>query len=418
MNILVIGSGGREHAICYKLKQSKNTKKIYCIPGNAGIKNIAECIEMDIEDVEGITKFSEANSIDLVVIGPEAPLVLGLSDKLSEKQIKVFGPNKKASQFEGSKAYSKKFMEKYNVPTAGYEIYTDPEKAIEDLKKFNPPIVVKADGLAAGKGVLICQDKNEAEEAIKSIMKKRQFGEAGDKIVIEEFLTGIEASLLCFVDSKSIIPMDSARDYKKAYDNDEGLNTGGMGGFSPNPIYTKKLKKFIDKNIISNIMEGLINEEIDYRGILFIGLMIENDEAKVLEFNVRFGDPETQAVLPRLESDLLDIMLKTIDGTLCEEDLKWSKDESITVVLASQGYPEAYEKGKIIYGLDEVDDEIMVFHAGTKFENNNVVTNGGRVLAVTCVAETIEKAREKVYKNIEKIRFDGKQFRTDIGKLI
>lgn len=417
MKVLVIGSGGREHAICWKVNQSPLVKKLYCIPGNAGISEIAECVDIKVEDLDSIVDFALEQNIDLAIIGPEVPLVMGLSDRLKENGIKAFGPNKMASEFEGSKAFSKRFMEKYNIPTAAYGVYDNPKDALEGLKNFNEPVVVKADGLAAGKGVLICEKMEEAVEGIKSIMESRQFGEAGDTVVVEEFLTGIEASLLCFVDGDRIIPMESARDYKKAYDNDEGLNTGGMGCFSPNPIYTDKLQKYLDENILSNIIDGFKKDGMDYHGILFIGLMIENDQAKVLEFNVRFGDPETQVVLPRLKSDLVEVMIKTIEGNLSLEDLEWHEEESVTVVLASGGYPEGYEKGKIIRGLDDVDDDIMVFHAGTKLSGQDVVTNGGRVLAVTCVADTIEKARERVYENVPKIKFDKKQYRKDIAKL-
>ncbi len=417
MKVLVIGSGGREHAICWKVNQSPLVEKLYCMPGNAGIGEIAECIDTKVDDLDAIVEFALENNIDLTIIGPEVPLVLGLSDRLNEKGLKAFGPNKMASEFEGSKAFSKRFMEKYNIPTAAYGVYNNPKDALEGLENFSEPLVVKADGLAAGKGVLICEKMEEAVEGIKSIMESRQFGEAGDTVVVEEFLTGIEASLLCFVDGDRIIPMESARDYKKAFDNDEGLNTGGMGCFSPNPIYTDKLQKYLDENILSNIIDGFKEDEIDYHGILFIGLMIENDEAKVLEFNVRFGDPETQVVLPRMKSDLVEVMLKTIEGNLSHKDLEWHEKESVTVVLASGGYPEEYEKGKIITGLDSVDDDIIVFHAGTKFDGDDVVTNGGRVLGVTCVADSIEKARKRIYENVPKIEFEKKQYRNDIAKL-
>lgn len=417
MKVLVIGSGGREHAICWKVNQSPLVEKLYCMPGNAGISEIAECIDIKVEDLDAIVEFALENNIDLAIIGPEVPLVMGLSDRLSEKGIKSFGPNKIAAEFEGSKAFSKRFMEKYSIPTAAYGVYDNPQDALDGLKNFSEPVVVKADGLAAGKGVLICQKMDEAVEAIKSIMESRQFGEAGDTVVVEEFLTGIEASLLCFVDGERIIPMESARDYKKAFDNDEGLNTGGMGCFSPNPIYTDRLQKFLDEKILNNIIDGFKKDGIDYHGVLFIGLMIENDEAKVLEFNVRFGDPETQVVLPRMKSDLVEVMIKTIEGNLGKEDLTWYNQESVTVVLASGGYPEGYEKGKTITGLNNLDEDIIVFHAGTKFDGDDIVTNGGRVLAVTCVADTIEKARERVYDNLPKIEFEKKQYRTDIAKL-
>lgn len=416
MKILVVGSGAREHAICWKLKQSSLVTKIYCAPGNAGISKIAECVDIKAESLNELTNFAVINNIDLSVIGPEGPLVSGLADKLKENNIKVFGPCKKGALLEGSKSYSKDFMKKYNVPSAKYQVYTEIKKAKEELKNFNIPIVVKADGLAAGKGVIICQTKKEAEEAIDSIMKEKQFGDAGNTIVIEEFLEGTEASLLCFVDGKSIIPMESARDYKKAYNDDKGLNTGGMGCFSPNSIYTDELKSFINRNILSKTLFGLKNENIDFKGVLFIGLMVNNNVAKVLEYNTRFGDPETEVILPRLESDLVEVMLKCIDGNLSEKDLQWKKEKCVTVVLASGGYPESYEKGKEITGLNDVDDDVIVFHGGTKLFEGKVFTDGGRVLAVTAMGETLEVAREKIYKNISKIHFDNMELRTDIAK--
>ncbi len=417
MKVLVVGSGAREHTICYKLKQSKKLSKLYCTPGNAGISSIAECVDIKAEDIEKITEFSVDNKIDFVVVGPEVPLVAGIVDMLEAKGIKAFGPKKCGAIFEGSKSYSKDFMEKYKIPTAKYRTYTDCKKALKGLEEFSLPVVIKADGLAAGKGVLICNTIGDAQEGIKAILDDKQFGDAGNSLVIEEFLDGIETSLLCFVNGKEIIPMESARDYKRAYDNDLGLNTGGMGCFSPNPIYTDELKKFIKKNIIDKTLDGFLSEGIDFRGVLFIGLMIKGNESKVLEYNTRFGDPETEVVLLRLNSDLLDVMLKTADGTLKETDLLWSDKKSVTVVIASGGYPENYEKGKEIFGLDDIDNDIIVFHAGTKFDNEKIVTNGGRVLAVTCLDDSIEKAREKVYQNIKKICFESMEFRTDIAKL-
>jgi len=417
MKILVVGGGAREHTICWKLNQSDEVTKMYCAPGNAGISQIAECVDIKAEDVEKITEFSVINKIDMVVVGPEGPLVSGLVDMLMEKGIKTFGPNKKGARLEGSKSYSKDFMKKYNVPTAKYETYTDPKSALDGLQYFNTPIVVKADGLAAGKGVLICQTINEAKEAINNIMTDKQFGEAGNIVVIEEFLDGIETSLLCFVNGKEIIPMESARDYKKAYDGDEGLNTGGMGCFSPNPIYTESLKQYIKKNILDTTLNGFMCENMDFRGILFIGLMITGNEAKVLEYNTRFGDPETEVVLPRLTSDLYKIMKKTIDGTLTSDDLQWTEKQSTTVVLSSGGYPGKYEKGKEITGLDLVDEDVIVFHGGTKLLDGKILTDGGRVLAVTSLGDSIEEARNKVYKNISKIKFEGMEYRSDIAKI-
>nr|WP_312578668.1 phosphoribosylamine--glycine ligase [Sedimentibacter sp.] len=417
MKILVVGGGAREHAICWKLNQSDKVTKMYCAPGNAGISQIAECINIKAEDIEEITKFSVDKKIDMVVVGPEVPLVSGLVDMLMKKGIKAFGPNKKGARLEGSKSYSKDFMRKYNIPTAKYETYTNLQKALEGLQNFNTPIVVKADGLAAGKGVIICQTVKEAENAINSIMKNRKFGNAGSTVVVEEFLDGTETSLLCFVNGKDIIPMESARDYKKAYDGDKGLNTGGMGCFSPNPIYTESLKQYIKENILDTTLDGFIKEKIDFRGILFIGLMITENEAKVLEYNTRFGDPETEVVLPRLKSDLCSVMEKTIEGTLASDDLQWTEKQSTTVVLASGGYPDVYEKGKEIYGLDLVDEDVIVFHGGTKLKDGKVFTDGGRVLAVTALGHTINEAREKVYKNIVKIKFENAEYRSDIAKL-
>jgi len=411
MKILVVGSGAREHTICWKLKQSSKLSKLYCAPGNAGISKIAECVDIKADELEKLVEYSVKNSIDLVVVGPEVPLVAGLVDMLNEKGIKAFGPVKAGAKFEGSKSYSKDFMKKYSIPSANYEIYTDSEKAISELNKFNTPIVVKADGLAAGKGVLICETHEEAKEAIKSIMVKKLFGEAGNSVVIEEFLKGTEASLLCFVDGKNMIPMESARDYKKAYDQDKGLNTGGMGCFSPNTIFTEEL------NILDRTLNGFLNENIEFKGVLFIGLMIENNQAKVLEYNARFGDPETEVVLPRLKSDLIDIMLKCIEGNLTEDDLQWEDNKCVTVILASGGYPESYEKGKEITGINEVDDDIIIFHGGTKLSGNKTITDGGRVLAVTAMGKSLEEARNKVYKNIPKINFEKMEYRTDIAKI-
>lgn len=417
MKILVVGRGAREHAICWKLKQSSKLSKLYCAPGNAGISKIAECVDIKADELEKLVEYSVKNSIDLVVVGPEVPLVAGLVDMLNEKGIKAFGPVKAGAKFEGSKSYSKDFMKKYSIPSANYEIYTDSEKAISELNKFNTPIVVKADGLAAGKGVLICETHEEAKEAIKSIMVKKLFGEAGNSVVIEEFLKGTEASLLCFVDGKKMIPMESARDYKKAYDQDKGLNTGGMGCFSPNTIFTEELNKYIKENILDRTLNGFLNENIEFKGVLFIGLMIENNQAKVLEYNARFGDPETEVVLPRLKSDLIDIMLKCIEGNLTEDDLQWEDNKCVTVILASGGYPESYEKGKEITGINEVDDDIIIFHGGTKLSGNKTITDGGRVLAVTAMGKSLEEARNKVYKNIPKINFEKMEYRTDIAKI-
>lgn len=417
MNVMVVGSGGREHVICWKLSQSKKVNKIYCIPGNAGIEDSAECVDIKVDDFDKIIEFSQKNHIDLAVIGPEAPLVEGLADILIEKDIKVFGPVKKGAKLEGSKIYSKEFMERYDIPTAKYKKFKDPLKAKKSLKEFKPPYVLKADGLAAGKGVLICSTELEGKQAVEKLMEDKKFGDAGKNIIIEEFLDGIEGSLLCLVSKNKLIPMESARDYKKAKDNDLGLNTGGMGCFSPNPLFTEELKKHIKKNITDKIEIGLKEEGIVFTGILFIGLMIKDNQAKVLEFNVRFGDPEAQVVLPRLDGDLSDILLKTISGEISLVDLKWRDEKAVAVILTSGGYPEKYEKGIEIKGLDTVDKDVTVFHSGTKKIDGKYYTDGGRVLAVIALAENLEKAREKVYNNIIGIKFDNMQYRKDIAKL-
>src|SRR6056297_1330297 len=417
MNVMVVGSGGREHALCWKISKSKRLKKLYCLPGNGGIEKIAECVEIQPEEKEKIINFAVDKKVDLVVIGPEAPLVNGLADNLEEKRIKFFGPNSKGSKLEGSKIYSKEFMVKYNIPTSTHMSFSNSQKAKKELENFKLPYVVKADGLAAGKGVLICKTHEDGIKAIEELMENSKFGSAGKKILIEEFLEGVEASLLCLVSKNKIIPLESARDYKKAYDNDEGLNTGGMGCFSPNPLFNKELKKYIDDNILKKIEKGLKEEEILYTGILFIGLMIKDNKAKVLEFNVRFGDPETQVVIPRLKNDIIEIILKTLEGNIKEEDLLWSDKKAVTVVLASGGYPKKYQKGKTIKGLDKLDDDIIVFHSGTKKDDDKFITNGGRVLALTALGESLEKAREKVYNNIVSVKFDNIQYRKDIAKL-
>src|SRR6056297_65193 len=415
MKVLVVGSGGREHVLCWKLAQSTKVTKLYCLPGNGGIESVAECIDIKSDDINEIIRFSVEKEIDLAVIGPEAPLVEGLADKLIEKKIKVFGPEKSGAKLEGSKIYSKEFMEKYYIPTAKYKKFNNPEKAKKSLKDFEPPYVIKADGLAAGKGVLICENIEEGIKAIEELMENKNFGDAGEKIIIEEFLDGIEGSLLCLVSKNKIIPLESARDYKKALDKDLGLNTGGMGCFSPNPLFNKDFKIYLKNEIISKIERGFNEENIKFTGILFIGIMIKNNKAKVLEFNVRFGDPEAQVVIPRLQNDLYEIIDKTIEGTIKEKDLKWSDKKAVTVILSSGGYPVKYQKEKIINGLGNTDDDVIVFHSGTKKVDEKYLTNGGRVLAVTVLAESLEKARKKVYNNIKGIEFDNMHYRKDIA---
>ncbi|MBU5312162.1 phosphoribosylamine--glycine ligase [Tissierella carlieri] len=418
MKVLVIGSGGREHALCWKIAKSQKVSKIYCAPGNGGTGEIAENIAINVDEIDKLVQFAMENHIDLTVVGPELPLVLGIIDKFQEKGMKIFGVNKECAKLEGSKDFSKGFMEKYNIPTAKYKTYTNLNEAIEGLREFTYPLVIKADGLCAGKGVVICQSEDEAMNTLKDILGEKVFGSEGEKVVIEEFLDGIEASLLCVVTKDKIIPMESAKDYKKIYEDDEGPNTGGVGCFSPSPLFDDELNKKIEKNILNNIRVGLDSEKMDFRGILFIGLMIVSDEPKVLEFNVRFGDPETEVLIPRLESDIIDIFQNTIDGTLEKSDLIWKEKACVTVVITSKGYPNEYEKGSIITGVDELDKDIILFHNGTKKIDRTLITNGGRVLSVTSLGYTIEEARKKIYSNIDKIKFDGMNYRKDIGKTI
>ncbi|HHX60844.1 MAG TPA: phosphoribosylamine--glycine ligase [Epulopiscium sp.] len=417
VKILLIGNGGREHALAQTILRFHPDANIFVAPGNAGTATIATNIDYKVTDIQELATWASENNIDLTIPGPEAPLVIGVVDAFNKKGLRVFGPNEECAQFEGSKRFTKEFLVKYKIPTAKYAHFITAEPAIDTVDEFDLPIVVKADGLAAGKGVLICESREDAKKEIKEIFAGK-FGSAGDEIVLEEFLTGTEASLLCWVDGKTIVPLETARDYKRALDNDEGLNTGGMGGFSPNPAITLKVRENIQSQVLDPIISGFKSESLDFKGILFIGLMIENDIPKVLEFNVRFGDPETQSVLPRLRTDIVEIMNACIDGTLEELDIKWDKNPSATIVLASKGYPETSSKGDIITGLDHVSKNVTIFHGGTKNLDGNIATDGGRVLALTAVDETMDKARASLYRELEKIKFDGMQFRTDIAKNI
>lgn len=416
MNILVVGSGGRESAICDTIKRFRPEANLFVAPGNGGTKMKYTNVDIGVNEIEKLLDFAKSNDIELTVVGPEEPLVLGIVDDFMKEGLTIFGPNKLCSTFEGSKDFTKAFLTKYHIPTAKYLTFTkeEQEKAIEALEDFSLPVVIKADGLAAGKGVLICESYEEARKAICEIFSGK-FGEAGDKIVIEEFLTGIEASLLCLVDGKTIVPLETARDYKRALDNDKGLNTGGMGGFSPNPIISENVKKQIKEEILNPILKGLQEEGLDYHGILFIGLMIDEKGPKVLEFNVRFGDPETQSILPRLETDLVEVFKACIEGKLSEIELKWSPKSSVTVVLASGGYPESSEKGIPIYGLDTLLEDTYLYYASTCLEDEVIKTAGGRVLAVTRLDDSIEQARKLVYKEIDKIKFKNVHYRKDIG---
>lgn len=413
MKVLIIGSGGREHAIAYALSKSSKVTELHAIPGNPGIAQLGTCHAGSVEDLEGILRFVEENGIDFTVIGPEVPLCMGLADLLESHNHKVFGPTKVAATLEGSKAFSKDFMARHNIPTAKYVEVHSYEEAVEALVHFTYPVVVKADGLAAGKGVVICEDEQMAKDTLKEMMVDGSLGSAGNTIVLEEFLTGFECSLLCFVDGDTIVPMVSAKDHKQVYDGNKGPNTGGMGTVSPNP-FLPDMDEVLKRDILDPFMEGLKKDNMDYRGVVFIGLMIENEQAKVLEFNVRFGDPETQSILLRLDSDLFDIMYAVSTKTLKDVEVKWKEEHVACLVLASAGYPGSYEKGKVITGLDAVED-VIVFHAGTKEVDGAIVTNGGRVLNICALGKDLAETRAKVYKASEIIDFDGKYFRTDIG---
>ena len=420
MNVLIVGGGGREHAIAAKCSESKKVTKLYAAPGNAGIAGLAECVDISVMDGDALVKFSKEKNIDLAIVGPDDPLVAGVADCFRDAGIKVFGPAKNAAIIEGSKAFSKELMKKYNIPSAAYEVFDNADDAVKYLETAKMPIVLKADGLALGKGVLICNSLEEAKEGVKTLMLDRQFGSAGDKIVIEEFMTGREVSVLCYCDGTHIKPMASAQDHKRAKDGDKGLNTGGMGTFSPSPFYTEDIDKFCMEHIYQPTMDAMKKEGRDFVGILFCGLMLTEEGPKVMEYNARFGDPEAQVVLPRMKNDIIDVMEACIDGRLDETDLVFEDKAAVCVVLASDGYPEHYEKGFPISGLEAFDDkeDYYVFHAGTKLDNGKIVTNGGRVLGVTAKGETLTMARENAYRATEWISFENKYMRHDIGKAI
>lgn len=422
MKVLIVGSGGREHAIAWKVAQSKKVDKIYCAPGNAGISEVAECVPIGAMEFDKLVAFAKEKEIDLTVIGMDDPLVGGIVDVFEKEGLRVFGPRKNAAILEGSKAFSKDLMKKYNIPTAAYETFTDPEKALEYLETAKMPIVLKADGLALGKGVLICQTLEEAKEGVKTLMMDKKFGSAGDEIVIEEFMTGREVSVLSFVDGNIVKIMSSAQDHKRAKDGDQGLNTGGMGNFSPSPFYTKEVDEFCKKYIYQATVDAMKAEGRPFKGVIFFGLMLTPDGPKVLEYNARFGDPEAQVVLPRLENDIVDVFEACIDGTLDQVDLKFDNDRAtVCVILASDGYPIEYKKGFPIEGLEKFKgkDDYYVFHSGTKFnENGQIVTNGGRVLGVTATGKDLKEARKKAYEATEWISFENKYMRHDIGKAI
>ena len=420
MKVLIVGSGGREHAIAWSVAKSPKVDKISCAPGNAGIAEFAECVNIKAMEFDKLVAFAKENAIDLTIIGMDDPLVGGVVDAFESEGLRVFGPRKNAAIIEGSKAFSKDLMKKYKIPTAAYENFTDPDEAIKYLETAKMPIVLKADGLALGKGVLICNTLEEAKEGVKTLMLDKQFGDAGNEIVIEEFMTGREVSVLAFCDGKTIKCMTSAQDHKRAKDGDQGLNTGGMGTFSPSPFYNDEVEAFCEKYVYQSTIDAMASEGRPFTGILFTGLMITEDGPKVLEYNARFGDPEAQVVLPRMKNDIIDVMEACIDGKLSDVELEFEDNAAVCVVLASDGYPEKYDKGFEIKGLDTFKDKdgYYVFHAGTKFDGDKIVTNGGRVLGVVAKGEDLKAARANAYKATEWIDFANKYKRNDIGKAI
>lgn len=418
MKVLVVGSGGREHALCWKIRQSSRVTRLYCAPGNAGIAEIADCVPIAADDVAGLRRFAAEEGVDLTVVGPELPLTLGLVDEFEREGLRVFGPSREAAALEGSKAFAKELMRECAVPTAAFGVFSDPEEAGAYVRRLGAPLVVKADGLAAGKGVAVCATEAEALEAIDGCLRRRVFGEASARVVIEERLEGEEASFLAFTDGETVLPLASSQDHKRIFDGDRGPNTGGMGAYSPAPVVTPEIAKAVEREILLPVVEGLRRRKIRYRGILYAGLMIREGRARVLEFNVRFGDPECQALLVRLKSDLVDLCEATIDGRLAGSRLEWDPRPSVCVVLAAEGYPGTVKKDRPITGLDSLRDwkSGVVFHSGTVRRDGRVVTAGGRVLGVTAVGDTVQKAIDAAYGAVGKIHWDGMQFRKDIGQ--
>ena len=415
MKVLVIGSGGREHALAWKIAQSPLVKKVFCAPGNAGTANVAENIDIPSDNVDALLQFATVTGIGLTVVGPEQPLVKGLVDSFEESGLRVFGPSQRAAEIEGSKVFCKDLMKKYGIPTARYESF-DSLDQVKLFTKEDEPVVVKASGLAAGKGVILCSNAEEARSAVQSIMQEKAFGNAGDQVVVEEFLTGQEVSLLAFTDGKTVLPLDSAQDHKAAFDGDKGPNTGGMGAYSPALVFTEELKQQVIDEIMIPTVRAMAKEGRYYRGILYAGLMLTESGPKVLEFNARFGDPETQPIMMRIKNDIVPIFEACIDGTLAKQSLQWRQEPTICVVMAAKGYPSSYEKGKEISGLNSDENrQAVVFHAGTKLENGKVLTNGGRVLGVTALGSDINQAIKNAYSAVDKIKWDGIHYRKDIG---
>jgi phosphoribosylamine--glycine ligase len=417
MKVLVVGSGGREHSLAWKIRRSPRVRRVYCAPGNAGMGGIADLVAISADDVAALARFAEEEAIDLTVVGPELPLTLGIVDELQARGRRVFGPNRSAARLEGSKTFTKELLRRHGVPTAYFGAFTDADDAKRYLHEVGAPIVVKADGLAAGKGVLICASVKEAEEAVDEIMGGRIFGDAGERVVIEELLEGEEVSFIGLTDGTTVVPLASSQDHKRAFDGDRGPNTGGMGAYSPAPLVTRALNDRLMREVMEPVVEALREVRIDYRGVLYAGIMVTENGPKVLEFNVRFGDPECQPLMLRLKSDLVDLMEACIDGTLSEQRIDWDRRAAACVVLAAAGYPGNYEKGKTIRGLEELDDwaDGVVFHAGTASRNGGVVTNGGRVLGVTALGDTVADAVAAAYGATEKIHWDGMHYRHDIG---
>jgi len=415
MKVLVIGSGGREHALAWKIAQSPLVKKVFCAPGNAGTVNVAENIDIPSDNIDALLQFATVTGIGLTIVGPEQPLVKGLVDSFEESGLRVFGPSQRAAEIEGSKVFCKDLMKKYGIPTARYESFDSPDQ-VKLFTKEDEPVVVKASGLAAGKGVILCSNAEEARSAVQSIMQEKAFGNAGDQVVVEEFLTGQEVSLLAFTDGKTVLPLDSAQDHKAAFDGDKGPNTGGMGAYSPALVFTEELKQQVIDEIMIPTVRAMAKEGRYYRGILYAGLMLTESGPKVLEFNARFGDPETQPIMMRIKNDIVPIFEACIDGTLAKQSLQWRQEPTICVVMAAKGYPSSYEKGKEISGLNSDENrQVVVFHAGTKLENGKVLTNGGRVLGVTALGSDINQAIKNAYSAVDKIKWDGIHYRKDIG---
>jgi phosphoribosylamine---glycine ligase len=418
VKVLVVGSGGREHALVWKLKESPRVKEIFCAPGNGGIAGIAACVDIKADDIAGLLKFAREHKIDLTVIGPEVPLVAGIVDTFEKAGLKAFGPSKAAAQLEGSKAFAKDFMARHHIPTAAYRLFDNLDAARRGLDGFTMPVVVKADGLAAGKGVVICSTRAEAEDALTHIMGERVFKEAGSRVVIEEFLDGEEASILAVADGRDFVILESSQDHKRVFDNDQGPNTGGMGAYSPAPVVTPALMQQIAREVIAPVIDGMRSEGAPFKGVLYAGIMVTAKGPKVLEFNTRFGDPETQAVLPRLKSDLCELMLASVEGRIKGVALAWDKGPCVCVVMAAGGYPGGYSTGKVITGLDQVAPDAVVFHAGTRYDGENsgpLVTAGGRVLGVVARGKDVREAVAHVYAGAAKIFFDGAHYRKDIG---